>query len=146
MLVAGTGLEEGPSERHGQDEPVQIPLQPLVLLYLAFAAKQLAADYFLQTSWMAYGKKAAAGWLAPVLAHAGVHGAATSLIALAAAPSLWWLGPVDFVLHGTIDRAKGMLARDLAITDVRFWWAFGLDQTAHQLTHFAFVIALVTHL
>ncbi|KQT52570.1 MULTISPECIES: DUF3307 domain-containing protein [unclassified Aureimonas] len=125
---------------------MQIPLQPLVLLYLAFAAKQLAADYFLQTSWMAMGKKAPRGWLAPVVAHAGVHATATLLIALVSVPSLWWLGPLDFVLHASIDRGKAVLSRHLTLTDVRFWWAFGLDQAAHQLTHFGFVILLVTRL
>lgn len=125
---------------------MQIPLQPLIFLYLAFAAKQLVADYFLQTSWMVMGKKEAHGWLAPVVAHAGVHALGTLLIALVAVPSLWWLGLVDFVLHATIDRGKAMLSRHLTIADKRFWWAFGLDQAAHQLTHFAFVLLLVTRL
>lgn len=122
---------------------MQIPLQPLVLVYLAFAAKQLLADFFLQSSWMAFGKKAQVRWLAPLLAHAAVHALGTFLIALAVSPALWWLGLVDFAVHAGIDRLKAVLSRGLEMTKGPFWWAFGLDQSAHQLTHFAFVLCLV---
>jgi hypothetical protein len=112
-------------------------------VYLAFAAKQLLADFFLQSGWMAFGKKADRHWLAPLLAHAALHGIGTLLIALVAAPSFWWLGLVDFVLHAAIDRIKAVLSRGLDMARGPFWWAFGLDQAAHQLTHFAFVLCLV---
>ncbi|KQT42929.1 hypothetical protein ASG43_15355 [Aureimonas sp. Leaf454] len=122
---------------------MHIPLQPLVLVYLAFVAKQLLADFFLQSGWMVFGKKAEAGWLAPLLVHAAIHALGTFLIALAIAPALWWLGLVDLVVHAAIDRAKAVWSRGLDVSNGAFWWAFGSDQAAHQLTHFVFVLALV---
>ncbi|MGH6923943.1 MAG: DUF3307 domain-containing protein [Propylenella sp.] len=122
-----------------------IAIGPLVALYLAFAAKHLLADYYLQTAWMALGKERAEGWIAPLVTHAGIHAAATLVIVLAVRPSFWWLALVDFLVHGAIDRCKGLIVRRLRLSLDRagFWWAIGTDQTLHQLTHFAYVIVLL---
>jgi hypothetical protein len=126
--------------------PVLIPLPTLVVLYVAFAAKQLVCDFLLQTTWMAKGKCGHQGWVRPLVAHAGTHAAGTLVIVLAAAPALFWLAIVDFALHAGIDRVKALATERMAMSEPRFWWALGADQMAHQLTHFSFVLALSTHL
>jgi hypothetical protein len=122
-----------------------IPLGKLVTVYVAFVFKHLAADFALQTGWMARGKASPTGWMAPLAAHAGIHAAGTLFIVLIARPSLWWLGPVDFVIHCVIDRGKALVTRRLNITmqDRGFWWSIGVDQALHQLTHFTYVLLIV---
>lgn len=111
---------------------------------IAFLAKHLLADFLFQTEWMATGKDRAEGWLPPLAAHAGVHGAMTTALFLAVAPGLAWLGLVDFLVHGLIDRLKVLAGRKAALTpqDTAFWWLFGADQTLHHLTHLGLAILL----
>jgi hypothetical protein len=122
-----------------------VPLGLLAVTYVLFRAKHLLADYFLQTCWMARGKGSTTGWAVPLLAHAGVHGLGTAAITLLLAPALWWLGVVDLVVHGAIDRLKAMpsLGGRWQPCERAFWWALGLDQEAHSLTHFVFVVLIV---
>jgi hypothetical protein len=124
------------------------PLGAVLLLVLAFGFKQLIADYFLQTNWMARGKAAAVGWLAPLFAHAGVHASLTTLICLTVVPGLAWLGLVDFAIHATIDRIKAIPAVGgrWRCDQQQFWWVFGIDQEAHALTHLGFVAVLAAAL
>jgi hypothetical protein len=124
---------------------IAVPVLALVPLYLLFRLKQLVCDYILQTAWMVHGKTAEEHWLKPLLIHAGVHGGATALIAMAWNPSLWWLGPLDVAIHACIDRLKVLLTRSHRWGPDRteFWWAHGIDQEAHNLTHFAYVLALL---
>lgn len=119
-----------------------IPVDLLVPVYLAFAAKHLVGDYLLQTTGIARRKGCADGWRGALLAHAATHAAGTLLIVLVVAPTLWWLSVVDLIVHAGIDRTKAIVARGWTMGEPRFWWAFGIDQTAHQLTHFAFVILI----
>jgi hypothetical protein len=121
-----------------------VPLGLLAVTYALFRVKHLVGDSFLQTCWMARGK-GSASWALPLLAHAGVHGLGTAAIALAVAPALWWLGLVDLVVQGAVDRLKAMpsLGGRWQPGEPAFWWAFGLDQEAHRLTHFAFVVLIV---
>ena len=41
-----------------------VPVGAFALLVFAFEVKHLAADFFLQTNWMAQGKQRPSGWLA----------------------------------------------------------------------------------
>lgn len=125
---------------------MHLPLPALLMLYVAFAAKHLAADFFLQTFWMAHGKGARAGWLAPLTAHAAIHAGLTLAIVVAAVPALAWLALADFALHAAIDRTKGVLTRGWSLDRAPFWWALGADQCAHHLTHFGFVLTLAAGL
>lgn len=124
-------------------------LTGIVILYLAFRAKQLACDFFLQTSWMAHFKGASVsdGGLKALGMHAGIHAAATFLLMLIFAPSLWWLGIVDFVVHSCIDRAKTTIVAKYhwSVTDKYYWWAFGIDQELHNLTHLVYIIVILMH-
>jgi Protein of unknown function (DUF3307) len=117
----------------------------LSALYIAFTVKHFAADFLFQTNWMASGKEQKQGWLLPLSTHAGIHGALTLALMLSLQPSLWWLGPVDFVVHGVIDRGKGLATRNLGLTlkDAGWWWLLGLDQALHALTHFSYIAALL---
>jgi hypothetical protein len=116
----------------------------LTLIVISFTVKHVLADFVLQTPWMWRTKDKEHGWIAPLAAHAGCHAAFTLAVALVISPALWWLGVVDFLLHGTIDRARAVIGRrlDLAPGHSGWWWLFGIDQALHQLTHFGYAIAL----
>lgn len=120
----------------------------ILFLYLAFRAKQFICDFLLQTDWMALNKgKPGMGGYRALISHCLVHGAGTGLIALVFAPGLWWLALVDVVVHALIDRLKGMITyeRGWQYTDRWFWWSFGLDQEAHNLTHFVYMLLMIAH-
>lgn len=123
------------------------PLSFVLSLVLAFGLKHLLADYFLQTRWMVCGKGANSGWAAPLVAHAAVHAAGTLVITMIAAPALWWLAIVDWLIHGTIDRVRAMpcVGGKLHPGQPAFWWALGVDQEAHALTHLAFIALIAAH-
>lgn len=118
----------------------------LLFLYVAFRAKHFACDFLLQTDWMALnkGKPGKDGYKA-LLFHAGMHGLGTLLLSILFAPVLWWLGPVDFVLHGLIDRIKGGITYKMGWepADTYFWWALGADQELHNYTHMAYIVLMV---
>lgn len=119
----------------------------IFVLYLAFRAKQVICDFFLQTSWMANvkGNPFNMGGAKALGAHAGIHGAFTFLLMLLFAPKLWWIGAVDFLVHAFIDKVKGMITNKFGWTykDFEYWWAFGVDQEAHNITHFVYIVAIV---
>jgi hypothetical protein len=117
----------------------------LTIALVLFTAKHFLADFILQTNWMWRNKDQKQDWLAALAAHAGCHALLTLILALVLMPALWWLGIVDFAIHALIDRCRGVIGRRLGLTFERtgWWWLFGIDQGLHQLTHFAFVIALV---
>lgn len=122
-------------------------LTTILWLYLAFRAKQVICDFFLQTSWMAMtkGNPLKEGGARALSAHAGVHALGTLLITLVFSAKFWWLAAVDFLIHAGVDKLKASLNQKYAWTykDAKYWWAFGLDQEAHNLTHLAYIILIV---
>lgn len=121
-----------------------IPTMAVAGLFAAFTVKHVLADYVLQTAAMVHGKEAKSHWLRPLSAHAAIHGAGTFLLVLAVGPAFWWLAPVDFAVHGAIDRTKSIIGgygRWLP-EEPRFWWLHGADQALHHVTHFVFVLLL----
>ncbi len=168
----------------------------LFVLLVVFQFKHFFADYPLQGSYM-LGKFKDKGWVLPLLAHVGVHGAFTLAICLVVAPHLWWLAIFDMVAHFLMDRLKAgkkylgrfkalsasefpqvmktamwepnhgerdqlkivvengwksmvheawkdtLAARARLKSNVYFWWALGLDQMVHHLTHYGIIAALV---
>jgi hypothetical protein len=125
-----------------------VPVGALAALMLALAIKHVAADFLFQTDGMARGKDRVRGWAAPLLTHCAIHGVLTTLLVLAIAPKLWFLGPIDFLLHLTIDRAKGASTVAFAITpDNRWFWSLiGTDQALHHLTNFALAVVIAANL
>lgn len=126
------------------DVPEQISTAWIAAASVVFLIKHFLADFLLQTDWMAAGKDRPKGWLLPLAAHAGVHGAMTAALFLAVAPPLAWLGLADMLVHGIIDRLKSISTRRSALTprQTAFWWLFGLDQSLHHLTHIVLAIVL----
>jgi hypothetical protein len=124
--------------------PDVISLSWTAAALIIFLAKHLAADFFLQTSWMANGKEQPTGWFLPLLAHVATHTILTGLIFAVLAPAYVWMAAVDFVVHFAIDRAKGLLNRffDNDPTKTGFWWLLGIDQTLHHLTHLGFALLI----
>ena len=122
----------------------QVPVGAFALLILAFAVKQLGADFLLQSNWMAQGKDRTSDWMAPLCAHTGLHGLGTLLITLAVKPALWWLALADFAIHTGIDRGKALIGQrtHFPATDARFWWLIGVDQFLHQVTHIGLAVVL----
>ncbi len=138
-------------------------------LLFVFQAKHLLADYPLQTPYMLQKFRADWGFMAPLAAHAGVHALMTGLIAVTfqiihtgSANYLFALvlAGLDFTIHFAMDRLKAgprYLGRYKALTASEFtqatpaqkrsnryfWWALGLDQTVHHLTHYWIIYLLV---
>lgn len=122
-------------------------LLDILILYLAFRAKQVICDFFLQTSWMASVKGGPfnMGGAKALGMHAGIHASFTFLLMLVFAPALWWLAAVDFLVHAGIDKLKGHITNTQGWTykDNPYWWAFGIDQEAHNLTHLGYIVLIV---
>ena len=122
-------------------------LLEILFLYIAFRAKQLTCDFFLQTTWMALDKTKPlrGGGALPLVCHAGVHALFTFGITLIFAPHFWWLAPVDFVVHACIDKTKALLENKAGwkYEDYKYWWMLGVDQEAHNFTHLAYIILIV---
>lgn len=117
----------------------------LAALVAAFSFKHFLADFLLQNRWIALGKGCRAGWVGPLAAHAGIHAALALALILLVRPSLWWLAPVDLVVHFTIDRGKTLASLWGRWTPEHapYWWLFGFDQFLHQLTNTGLALALV---
>ncbi len=124
-------------------------LLTLLYLYIGFRIKHFLCDFLFQTDWMALTKgiPGAEGRKA-LLIHAFIHGIGTFALTMIFAPSLWWLGPLDFVVHGIVDRVKGMITykRQWTPKSTKFWWAIGFDQEMHNYTHLVYMLLIITAL
>jgi Protein of unknown function (DUF3307) len=143
------------------------------LLLVLYQIKHFVCDYPLQGKYMLGKFKGGTDWILPLAAHASVHGGATFLIGLCVKPkSAFWLALFDLVVHFCMDRIKAspnMLGRYKALSsnemknilsyekttglaqfsdqlksNVYFWWALGLDQGVHHLTHYAIIWRLLS--
>jgi hypothetical protein len=117
------------------------------MLVLTF--KHVIADFVLQTSWMAIGKDQREGWALPLLAHCGVHFAVAMAFILVVAPRFWFVAVIDFVIHITVDRCKGLVASRCGVTQENqhpwFWTLIGVDQALHHLTDFGLSIFMAAN-
>lgn len=120
-------------------------LLELLLLYLSFQLKHLFCDY-IQPHWIAVSKGKALRGIGgkALLYHAGVHAIGTFIVTMIFDPSFWWLAIVDFFVHGIIDRVKSLYMdrKNWKMDTKKFWFAFGVDQEAHNLTHITYVILI----
>ena len=121
-------------------------LAQIFVLLVVFQIKHYLADFPLQRKWML--QKGIPGWgfLAPLLAHCGVHALGTLLIALVVDPSKSWVAIFDFVTHFVMDRIKSgprYLGRFNDIKQSSFWNCFGIDQMVHHLVGYTIIWILV---
>jgi hypothetical protein len=122
-------------------------LQLIFVLLAVYQVKHYVADYLLQGKYMLQKFRADWGFFVPLLAHVSVHAAATFLIAS------WFnvllavkLALFDAFIHFTMDRIKAspkLLGR-FTPDNKFFWWALGVDQMVHHLTHYAIIWFIIT--
>jgi hypothetical protein len=116
---------------------------------LLLTLKHVIADFVLQTSWMAIGKDQKTGWALPLLAHCLVHLAVALALILVIAPRFWFVAFIDFAIHITVDRAKGLCASRFGVTQESgnpwFWTLIGVDQALHHLTGFGLSIFIASN-
>ena len=114
---------------------------------LVLTAKHIVADFFLQNSWMALGKDQKTGWALPLLVHCLIHGVLTTVLILIIEPRLWFIGLIDFAIHITVDRAKGLCVSTFNVTPEHqwFWWLIGIAQALHHLTGFGLSIFMAAN-
>ena len=126
-----------------------VPVGALVGWMLLLTAKHVIADFFLQNSWMAVGKDLKKGWALPLLAHCLVHLAVATVLILIVAPRFWFIAFVDFAVHVTVDRAKGICVSTFGVTlrnqHPWFWTLIGIDQALHHLTGFGLSIFMAAN-
>jgi Protein of unknown function (DUF3307) len=126
-----------------------VPVGALIGWMLLLTVKHVIADFVLQTSWMAIGKDQREGWALPLLAHCGVHFAVALLFILIVAPRFWFVAVIDFVIHITVDRCKGLVSSRLGVTQENqhpwFWTLIGVDQALHHLTDFGLSIFMAAN-
>ena len=119
----------------------------LVGWMLVLTVKHVIADFVLQTSWMAIGKDQKTGWPLPLLGHCLVHLAVALAAILIIAPRFWFVAFIDFAIHITVDRAKGLCSSKLGVTQEHpwFWTLIGVDQALHHLTGFGLSIFMAAN-
>jgi hypothetical protein len=68
---------------------------------------------------------------------------------LVVAPRFWFVAFIDFAIHITIDRAKGLCVSTFNVTmdppHQWFWWLIGIDQALHHLTGFGLSIFMAAN-
>ncbi|CAN7734909.1 DUF3307 domain-containing protein [Bradyrhizobium sp. LjRoot220] len=116
---------------------------------LLLTVKHIIADFIFQTSWMAIGKDQKTGWAMPLLAHCSVHLVTSLLLIMVFAPRFWFVAFIDFAIHITIDRIKGICASSFGVTLENehpwFWTLIGVDQALHHLTGFGLAIFMAAN-
>ena len=119
----------------------------LVGWMLLLTVKHVIADFVLQNSWMAIGKDQKTGWFLPLLAHCLVHLAVAMALILVVAPRFWFVALIDFAIHITIDRIKGIFASSFGVQQEHpwFWTLIGVDQALHHLTGFGLSIFMASN-
>ena len=126
-----------------------VPVAALVGWMLLLTFKHVIADFVLQNSWMAIGKDQKTGWALPLLAHCLVHFVVALVFIVMIAPRFWFVAVIDFVIHITIDRAKGFCAATFGVTQENkhpwFWTLIGIDQALHHLTGFGLSILMAAN-
>ena len=115
-----------------------VPVEALIGWMLLLTVKHIIADFVLQTAWMAHGKDQKHGWALPLLVHCLVHLAVALPLILIVAPKFWFVALIDFAIHITVDRAKGLVSANLGVNHEHpwFWTLIGVDQAKECLAAF----------
>jgi hypothetical protein len=122
-------------------------VEALIGWMLLLTLKHIIADFVLQNSWMAHGKDQKTGWALPLLAHCLVHLAVALVLILIVAPKFWFVALIDFAIHITVDRAKGLVSANFGVNQEHpwFWTLIGVDQALHHLTGFSLSIFMAAN-
>jgi len=68
---------------------------------------------------------------------------------LIVAPRFWFVAFIDFAIHITVDRIKGIFASHYGVTMENehpwFWTLIGVDQALHHLTGFGLSIFMAAN-
>lgn len=115
------------------------------MLLLTF--KHIIADFVLQNGWMAHGKDGKTGWALPLLVHCLIHLSVAMSLIVIVAPRFWFVAPIDFAIHVTIDRAKGFISANFGVNQEHpwFWTVIGVDQALHHCTDFGLSIFMAVN-
>lgn len=124
-----------------------VPVGLLIGWMLLLTFKHIIADFVLQNAWMAQGKDQKKGWALPLLVHCLIHLAVAMVLLLIFAPKFWFVALIDFAIHITVDRAKGLTSSTLGMTPEHpwFWTLIGIDQALHHLTGFGLSIFMAAN-
>lgn len=120
----------------------------LFVLLVVFQFKHFVCDYLLQTEYM-LGKFEREGWIKPLSLHCSVHASVTLVVVAQWTQDILLtllLALLDFTVHFIVDRVKAspdVLGR-FKVTQKEFWWALGLDQSLHHLTHYLIIYLIIT--
>jgi hypothetical protein len=127
--------------------PSSIPLGALLFWMLLLTVKHIIADFVLQNAWMAHGKDQKHGWALPLLVHCLMHLLVASALILVVAPRFWFVALIDFAIHITVDRGKGLVSSHFKLTPEHpwFWTVIGVDQALHHLTDFGLAIFMAAN-
>src|ERR1700755_744905 len=119
-----------------------VPVSLLIGWMALLTFKHIIADFVLQNAWMAHGKDQKTGWALPLLVHCLIPFVVALVLILMCAPKFWFLAFIDFVIHITVDRAKGLTSSTFGMTPEHpwFWTLIGVDQALHHLTGFGLSI------
>lgn len=124
-----------------------VNVELFLALLIVYQFKQFLADFVFQNVWMLQKARPSWDFVPPLALHCFVHSLATFAICLYVNPSLWYLAPMDFLVHFTMDRIKAgprYLGRFADMRGKAFWVCFGLDQMVHHLTHLYICWVLAT--
>ena len=126
-----------------------VPVGLLIGWMLLLTVKHVIADFLLQNAWMAQGKDQKKGWALPLLVHCLIHLAVALAMILVVAPRFWFVAFIDFLIHITVDRLKGICASSFGVTleaeHPWFWTLIGVDQALHHLTGFGLSIFMAAN-
>ena len=69
------------------------------------------------------------------------------ILILIVAPKFWFVAFIDFAIHITIDRAKGLVTSHCGVNQEHpwFWSLIGVDQALHHLTGFGLAIFMASN-
>ncbi len=111
----------------------------MVLLFVALLQiKHVICDGPLQTLSMVKAKR---HYLRPLgLAHAGIHGGGTLVVALGFGLNPVWafqIATVDAIVHYHVDFSKENIVHRMGWMENEgpFWWSFTTDQALHHMTY-----------
>lgn len=124
----------------------------LLVMMILFPIKHFLADFPLQNLYMLGKAKQGLAWILPLSAHCSVHSALSLCIILLINPRLFWLVGLEFMAHFVIDRIK--VCQKLPIGPwspeskgkylSKYYFDFGMDQLAHQLTYVAMIYIMLS--